>query len=140
MRFCKYGLIYSAVVDKTIISNTFFGEIKAENCNIIACLYGTGQGGAAASRRVATELNVDGTSHILYMQCGMLPYEERNGYIRVWNSQKYNNSVRVLHVPVCMLCQGEGNPIYRIARKKRRVGCGFNCIGVQARICAVNER
>jgi len=73
---------------KTIICNTYFREVKFENWTVIACLYGTGKGGALASRRVATELHVDGSSHSLYMQCVLLQFEERKGYIRVWNSQK----------------------------------------------------
>jgi len=89
---------------KTIICNTYFGGVKFENFNIIACLYGTGQGGALASRRVATGLHVDGNSHSLYMQCVLLQFEERKGCIRVWNSQKSNSRVGVLHGPLWMLC------------------------------------
>jgi hypothetical protein len=104
MGYCQYGLVYNVLSVKTIISNTYFRGVKFENCNIIACFYGVGEGGFLASRRVATGLYVDGNSHSLYMQCVLLQFEERKGYIRVWNSQKSNNRVGVLHGPLWMLC------------------------------------
>jgi hypothetical protein len=83
----------SYIVQLSIIKNNCLqyllqgSKVRELDCYCMF-VWHTGKGGALASRRVATGLHVDGSSHSLYMQCVVLNFEERKGYIRVWNSQK----------------------------------------------------